>query len=121
MESVREVCLRGLVRRIWAIGGGGTRFGITRLVGGMILAGALSPPIEGDDSMELDGDEEGGEEKTKEEKEKERKEALMDEAECIAAGMIYRGFMKGYISHEKRMIVLAAKEPFPKLGSVNVK
>ncbi|KAF8318154.1 hypothetical protein DL93DRAFT_2054813 [Clavulina sp. PMI_390] len=45
----------------------------------------------------------------------------LDEAECITAGLIFRGFIKGYISHEKRMVVLAAKDPFPSLSSVAVK
>ncbi|KAI9636407.1 uncharacterized protein MKK02DRAFT_27507 [Dioszegia hungarica] len=36
-----------------------------------------------------------------------------DEVECMVANMISRGFMKGYISHEKQMVVLAKTSPFP--------
>jgi hypothetical protein len=47
--------------------------------------------------------------------EKEKEQADLDEAECITANMIFRGYVRGYISHEKRMLVLAAKNTFPKL------
>jgi len=39
----------------------------------------------------------------------------VEEAECIVANMIYKGYMRGYISHEKQMVVLAAKNAFPRL------
>lgn len=39
-----------------------------------------------------------------------------EEAECLVANMIYKGFMRGYISHEKQMVVLAKTEPFPRLA-----
>ena len=43
-----------------------------------------------------------------------------EEAECIVANMIYRGWIKGYISRERGMVVLSAKEGFPKVsGSVS--
>jgi len=38
-----------------------------------------------------------------------------EETECLLANMIYKGYMKGYISHEKRMVVLSAKSAFPPL------
>ncbi|OCF32617.1 COP9 signalosome complex subunit 12 [Kwoniella heveanensis BCC8398] len=41
-----------------------------------------------------------------------------DEVECMVANMIYRGFIKGYISHEKQMVVLAKTNPFPNLSSI---
>eukprot|EP00588_Corethron_pennatum_P010538 CAMPEP_0194271132 /NCGR_PEP_ID=MMETSP0169-20130528/4999_1 /TAXON_ID=218684 /ORGANISM="Corethron pennatum, Strain L29A3" /LENGTH=456 /DNA_ID=CAMNT_0039013417 /DNA_START=101 /DNA_END=1471 /DNA_ORIENTATION=+ len=37
----------------------------------------------------------------------------LDEVECILANLIYRGFVKGYISHSKRILVLSKKDPFP--------
>lgn len=39
----------------------------------------------------------------------------VEEAECLVANMIYKGYMRGYISHEKQMVVLAAKNAFPRL------
>jgi len=38
-----------------------------------------------------------------------------EEAECLVANMIYRNFMKGYISHEKQMVVLATTNAFPRV------
>ncbi|KAK9462330.1 uncharacterized protein V1516DRAFT_621073 [Lipomyces oligophaga] len=37
-----------------------------------------------------------------------------DQVECWAASMIYQGHMKGYISHERSIIVLSNTDPFPK-------
>jgi COP9 signalosome complex subunit 12 len=39
-----------------------------------------------------------------------------EEAECLVANMIYKGFMRGYISHEKQMVVLAGTNAFPRLA-----
>jgi hypothetical protein len=38
------------------------------------------------------------------------------EAECLVANMIYKGLMRGYISHEKQMVVLASTNAFPTLA-----
>ncbi|TFK25971.1 COP9 signalosome complex subunit 12 [Coprinopsis marcescibilis] len=40
----------------------------------------------------------------------------VEEAECYVANMIYRGFMRGYISHEKQMVVLAQTNAFPRVA-----
>lgn len=40
----------------------------------------------------------------------------VEEVECYLANMIYKGFIKGYISHEKRTVVVAAKDAFPRLA-----
>jgi hypothetical protein len=39
-----------------------------------------------------------------------------EEAECLVANMIYKGYMKGYISHEQQMVVLSAKNAFPRVA-----
>ncbi|KZS97802.1 hypothetical protein SISNIDRAFT_477193 [Sistotremastrum niveocremeum HHB9708] len=41
----------------------------------------------------------------------------VEEAECIVANMIFKGFMRGYVSHEKQMVVLAQTNSFPKLST----
>jgi len=41
-----------------------------------------------------------------------------DEVECMLANMIYKGYIRGYISHEKRVLVLSQKDPFPSLESL---
>ncbi|CAM9144317.1 unnamed protein product, partial [Chrysoparadoxa australica] len=37
----------------------------------------------------------------------------LDEIECILANLIYKGIVKGYISHKLRKLVLSAQDPFP--------
>ena len=40
-------------------------------------------------------------------------EVDMDEVECILANLIYSGKVKGYISHQKSILVLSKQDPFP--------
>ncbi|KAG8458715.1 hypothetical protein KFE25_012913 [Diacronema lutheri] len=42
----------------------------------------------------------------------------VDELECILANLIYLNYVKGYISHQKRFLVVSAKDPFPALSAV---
>jgi len=42
----------------------------------------------------------------------------LDEMECIISNLIWQKLVKGYVSHEKRVIVLSKKEPFPRLSEV---
>ncbi|KAL7563008.1 hypothetical protein ACA910_013531 [Epithemia clementina (nom. ined.)] len=37
----------------------------------------------------------------------------LDQVECILANLIYRGFVRGYLSHTKRVLVLSKRDPFP--------
>ena len=37
----------------------------------------------------------------------------LDEIECILANLIYRGYIRGYISHTKRVLVLSKTNAFP--------
>jgi len=39
-----------------------------------------------------------------------------EEAECLVANQIYRNFIRGYISHEKQMVVLASTNTFPRVA-----
>lgn len=41
-----------------------------------------------------------------------------DEIECFLAGLIYNGYIKGYMSHEKGVLVLSKKNPFPSPASL---
>ena len=43
-------------------------------------------------------------------------EVSEEEAECLVANMIYKGFMRGYLSHEKQMVVLSSVSAFPRLA-----
>lgn len=35
------------------------------------------------------------------------------EVECLLANLIYKGLMKGYISHAHQLVVLSKDKPFP--------
>jgi len=37
----------------------------------------------------------------------------LDEVECILANLIFRGYIRGYISHTNRVLVLSKSNPFP--------
>ncbi|KAI8583585.1 hypothetical protein K450DRAFT_221832 [Umbelopsis ramanniana AG] len=47
-------------------------------------------------------------------------EVDMEEVECMLAVLIFKGYIKGYLSHEKQFVVLSAKDPFPIPSSVVV-
>jgi hypothetical protein len=40
-------------------------------------------------------------------------EADLDQIECLLANQIYTGKIKGYLSHQKRFLVLSKADPFP--------
>lgn len=42
-----------------------------------------------------------------------------DELECILANLIYQGYVKGYISHKLRFLVVSQKDPFPALSTIS--
>ncbi|CAO3627352.1 unnamed protein product [Cunninghamella blakesleeana] len=45
-------------------------------------------------------------------------EVDMEETEWMIANMIYRGYIKGYLSHEKLTLVLSNVNPFPNLSTI---
>ncbi|KIJ69749.1 hypothetical protein HYDPIDRAFT_142294 [Hydnomerulius pinastri MD-312] len=83
LEKARELCIRGLFRRVWVATDRSTRIPVSMF--------HCSLRISGND-------------------------VSVDEAECFVANMIYKGYMRGYISHEKQMVVLASTNAFPRLG-----
>ncbi|ORZ05048.1 hypothetical protein BCR42DRAFT_338260 [Absidia repens] len=44
-------------------------------------------------------------------------EVDMEETEWMLANMIYKGYIKGYLSHEKLFLVLSKGDPFPNISS----
>ncbi|KAL6772454.1 hypothetical protein ACKKBG_A30295 [Auxenochlorella protothecoides x Auxenochlorella symbiontica] len=46
-------------------------------------------------------------------------EMTMDEVECVCANLIYRKYVRGYISHKNKVMVVAKSEPFPPLASIS--
>lgn len=91
LERSRDIALRNLFRRVFVINGKKTRVPVEEFRRAMGFA------VAGKD---------GGT----------RKEVEPEEVECLLAGMIYKGLMKGYISREKSMVVLSNKEAFPGTG-----
>ncbi|TFK55408.1 hypothetical protein OE88DRAFT_1672014, partial [Heliocybe sulcata] len=83
LEKARELCIRGLFRRVWVASQKGTRIPISMFHCSLQISGIDVP---------------------------------QEEAECLVANMIYKGFMRGYISHEKQMVVLASANTFPRLA-----
>ncbi len=43
----------------------------------------------------------------------------MDEIECVIANLIYKGYMKGYMSHQKKILVVSKADPFPAITDVS--
>jgi hypothetical protein len=102
LEKARELCLRGLFRRVyvpplfflsqcspcyhpfrWVAAQKSTRIPIPMFHCALRISGSDVP---------------------------------QEEAECLVANMIYKGFMRGYISHGQQMVVLASTNAFPKLA-----
>ena len=44
----------------------------------------------------------------------------LDEVECVLTNLIYQNKIKGYISHEKRFLIVSKTEPFPKNAVVKL-
>eukprot|EP01117_Protostelium_nocturnum_P019742 TRINITY_DN8632_c0_g1_i1.p1 TRINITY_DN8632_c0_g1~~TRINITY_DN8632_c0_g1_i1.p1 ORF type:complete len:423 (+),score=75.94 TRINITY_DN8632_c0_g1_i1:76-1344(+) len=42
----------------------------------------------------------------------------MEEIECILANLIFTNYMKGYISHSSKVIVVSKNNPFPQISSI---
>lgn len=87
LERARDLCLRSLFRKIYIVSEKTTRLSVSKFQRGLNM-GVTTDSVEWVDE---------------------------DEAECYVANLIYKGFMKGYISREKRMVVLSAKDPFPRV------
>ncbi|KAF4601868.1 COP9 signalosome (CSN) subunit [Pleurotus pulmonarius] len=83
IERARELCIRGLFRRVWVAADKGSRISISMFHASLRISGVDVP---------------------------------QEEAECYVANMIYKGLMRGYISHEKQMVVLANDNAFPRVA-----
>jgi len=86
IEQCRFLCLRVLFKKIWLINESESKLPMQLFAIGMNLN--LNP--------------------------EQRFEDLY--VECMLANLIDKGLAKGYLSHEKKMIVLSQKDPFPNLA-----
>ncbi|KIH90053.1 COP9 signalosome complex subunit 12 [Sporothrix brasiliensis 5110] len=96
VERGRDICLRNLLRKVFIAGGfeeatepGKAPLRKTRVPISHFTAGLWAMK-----QTDLD----------------------MDEVECLLANMIYKNFMKGYIHHERGIVVLSKAEAFPGTG-----
>lgn len=88
VEKLRFLVWRGLIKKVWSVTGKTNRLAVEHVRLGFNLGCS------------------------------ENDEKNDDEVECIVANLISRGLTKGYISHEKRMIVLSKENPFPKIQDI---
>ena len=42
-----------------------------------------------------------------------------DEIECVLTNLIFKGYIKGYMSHTKKILVVSKTQPFPPIVSVS--
>ncbi|KAG9045821.1 COP9 signalosome (CSN) subunit [Tulasnella sp. UAMH 9824] len=86
VEKAREICMRGLFRKVWKLLNKDSRIQIEQFHRAFRLAGQDMP---------------------------------MEETECLLANMIFKGYIKGYISHERQTVVLAKGDAaFPNLNGI---
>ncbi|KAH9965830.1 PCI domain-containing protein [Russula dissimulans] len=83
LEKAREICIRGLFRRVWVVSEKSNRIPVAMFHSSLRISGM---------------------------------DVSSEEAECLVANMIYKGYMRGYISHEKQMVVLANTNAFARLA-----
>jgi len=43
---------------------------------------------------------------------------VKEQVRCILSNLIFKKYIKGYISHEKEILVISPKDPFPKLNTL---
>ncbi|KAL7271234.1 COP9 signalosome (CSN) subunit [Rhizina undulata] len=92
LERGRDIAMRNLFRKVFLIGEKKTRIPVKEFQAAMACAGQVGDGQEEDNvAMVVEA----------------------EEVECLLANLIYKGLMKGYISREKQMVVLSAREAFP--------
>lgn len=114
VEGFRPILLREIVRRLWVVKSKETRISLDEVEKALRFCGWRSSD---DDSDDGDGDDDvcaaSGDRLSTESSGKE-------EVEWLVGGLIARGFVKGYLSHERRMLVLSNTNAFPLLRDVGV-
>jgi len=100
LEKAREICIRGLFRRVYVI-----QLTLDTVTDDVISSWVVSeksnriPVAMFHGSLRVSG-----------------MDVSSEEAECLVANMIHKGYMRGYISHEKQMVVLANTNAFSRLA-----
>ena len=87
LEKLKKLCIRNLVKKVWIANNRNSRLKLQYL------------------KLALDLDVTSTDHNVDEE-----------EIECLVCNLIYDGLVKGYVSHERKMLVLSREEPFPKVS-----
>ncbi|TNY18134.1 COP9 signalosome complex subunit [Rhodotorula diobovata] len=104
VERAREGAVRGLLKKAWVLEGKPARMSIERFRSYYNAAQALG--LEEDVRL-------GRVRRDEVERRKKGGEIDGEEMECLLANMIYKGLLKGYISHAHQLVVLSKDKPFP--------
>ena len=95
MEKLRMVTLRNLFKRIHIALGEEPKIDLAQIL-----------PLLREQEEELDPEEE------------DEDHMDMDDLECLVANLIYKGWIKGYVLHDKKLLILKKTEAFPEIDKV---
>ena len=103
LERLRVLCLARLMNKVYLIQEKKTRIDLTDLYFALrfsryLFATMITDKVAGDKALVVESD--------------------LDEVECLVANLIYLGLIRGYLSHERRTLVLANKNPFPRYAEI---
>lgn len=97
LEQTKALLYRNLTRRIYLLYDKTIRFNLPYLEIAINYLLSLSNKESTEENYRIEDDE----------------SMDLNEIECILSNLIYQGRIKGYISHEKRYLVLSKTDPFP--------
>mmetsp|Transcript_12857 Transcript_12857/g.13891 ORF Transcript_12857/g.13891 Transcript_12857/m.13891 type:complete len:433 (-) Transcript_12857:743-2041(-) len=97
LEQTKALLYRNLTRRIYLLYDKTIRFNLPYLEIAINYLLSLSNKESSEENYRIEDDE----------------SMDLNEIECILSNLIYQGRIKGYISHEKRYLVLSKTDPFP--------
>eukprot|EP00941_MAST-03F_sp_MAST-3F-sp1_P003835 g3835.t1 len=100
MEKLRFIAFRNCLKTVWKIRGSESRLDTGDIQAVFKWLGVF-------DDRYVGVDEEAASE-----------EDRLDDVECILANLIYKGFVKGYIAHKHRKLVVSKSNAFPKITEV---
>ncbi|AAS51405.2 ACR179Cp [Eremothecium gossypii ATCC 10895] len=89
LSHLRPYILLRLVKAVWRLSGGSSQLPIRIIAAALAYSTSATPDAGG--------------------------ERLLDHTECLLANLIARGYVKGYLSHGNRVLVVSRTEPFPRL------
>ncbi|PWN21679.1 hypothetical protein BCV69DRAFT_306785 [Microstroma glucosiphilum] len=110
IEAFRPILLRCVLKRLWVVREKATRLSFEEVYRSLKFAGWKSSSSDSSFGLEENGKSgaSGGD----------TFEQSAPEIEWLLGGLIANGYMKGYLSHERRMLVLSNTNAFPPLRDV---